>query len=111
MADEFDPIHEPVFSSFWPLLISILGLIIYFAVQDYYLNRQGAVLNQQLQQASPTISEAQNVSTRYVALMNDLLKTAQKDDNAMAIVNDCKKAGLIREVNTNAASATPPAKE
>ncbi len=110
MADEFDPTHEPGFSSFWPLLVCISGLIIYFAVQDFYLNKQGSGLNKQLSDAGPTLSEAQNVSTRYVALMNDLLKTAQKDDNAMAIVNDCRKAGLIRDAGTNATSATPPSK-
>jgi hypothetical protein len=104
MSDEFDPNSEPRFTSFIPLTIALSGFIIWFLFQDYGLNAQRSALNRNFQAALPTISEAQQVSQRYVSLMRDLVKTAQTDDAAKTIVNDAIKAGLIRvQPNANAA--------
>ena len=112
MSDEFDPNSESRFTSFIPLTIALSGFILWFLFQDYELNNQRSALNHNFQAAVPTISEAQQVSQRYVSLMRDLVKTAQTDDAAKSIVNDAIKAGLIR-VQPNAtaapdASATAP---
>ncbi len=113
MSEEFDSSIEPRFSSFIPLTILLAGFIIWFGYQDYELNKERSNLNQNLQTAIPTISEAEQISQRYVALMKDLVKTAQTDDAAKAIVNDAIKNGLIR-VQPNATNGTntpaaPPA--
>ena len=110
MSDEFEPTSDNNFSSFWPLLIVILGLLIWSAYQVYATNQQRVVYDKQFQAAVPTITEAQNVSTRYVALMKDLVETSGKDPAAAQIVKDAIQAGLIHvQPNaTNGAAATPP---
>ena len=113
MSDEFDQSSENNYSSFWPLLILLLGLLVWSGYQVYATNKQRSVNEQQFQAALPTITEAQNVSTRYVALMKDLVETAQKDQAAADIVKAAIAANLIhvqpKAAATNDASATPPA--
>ena len=110
MSDEFEQTPESNFSSFWPLLIIISALLIWSAYQVYATNSQRLVYDKQFQAAVPTITEAQNVSTRYVALMKDLVETSAKDQAAAQIVKDAIQAGLIHvQPNaTNGAAATPP---
>ncbi len=113
MSEEFDHSNGPTFTSFIPLTILLAAFIIWFGFQDYVLNAQRRGLNNEFQSAVPSVSEAQTVSKRYVDLMRDLVQTAQKDDDAKAIVNAAIKAGLIQQKpNTNSpdASATPPSK-
>jgi hypothetical protein len=105
MSDEFDHSSEPRFSSFIPLTIALGALIVWFLFQDYELNSQRSALNRNIAAAQPTVAEAIQVSQRYVALMKDLVKTAQTDDAAKTIVNDAIKAGLIR-VQPNATNGT-----
>jgi hypothetical protein len=111
MSDDFDHGSEPTFTSFIPLTILLAGFIIWFGFQDYELNAQRSGLNKEFQAAVPTIGEAQQINQRYVALMKDLVTTAQKDDAAKAIVNDAIKAGLIHvqqnPTNSDAAPAAP----
>jgi hypothetical protein len=110
MSDEFDHSSDSTFTSFIPLTIALTGFIIWFGFQDYELNAQRSGLNRQFQAAVPTISEAQQINQRYVALMKDLVQTAQKDDAAKAIVNDAIKAGLIHvQPNATNADAAPAA--
>jgi hypothetical protein len=110
MSEEFDPSIEPRFTSFIPLTILLTGLIIWLGFQDYMLNKQRSALTQNFQNAVPTISEAQNVSQRYVDLMKDLVNTAKDDDAAKTIVNDAIKAGLIRvQPNATNSAETPAA--
>jgi len=109
MSDDFDHSSEPRFSSFVPLAILLTAFIIWFGFQDIELNAQRSALNSNISKAQPTVDEAGQVSQRYVALMKDLVKTAQTDPAAYAIVKDAIKAGLIR-VQPNAATgdaATP----
>lgn len=119
MSDEFESSSQHTFSSFWPLLILIAGLFIWFAMQDYLLNNQRNAYNKQFQDQNflQVVGEAQNVSKRYVNLMQDLLQTAQKDQAAADIVKAAISAGLIHvnpaangAAGTNAPAATPPAK-
>jgi len=111
MSDEFDHNPETHYSPFWPLVILISGILIWSAYQVYATNSQRNVYDRQFQAALPTITEAQNVSTRYVALMKDLVETSAKDPAAAQIVKDAIAAGLIHvQPNaTNGAAATPPA--
>ncbi len=112
MSEEFEPSSNENFSSFWPLLIVLIGLLIWSGYQVYATNSQRRVYDQQFQNAMPTIQEAQNVSTRYVALMKDLVETSAKNPAAAQIVKDAIAANLIHvQPNaTNAPAATPPAK-
>jgi len=112
MSDEFDQNPENNFSPFWPLLILVSGLFLWSAYQVYATNSQRSVYDKQFQAALPTINEAQNVSTRYVALMKDLVETSAKDPAAAEIVKAAIAANLIH-VNPNAngtnSTATPAA--
>jgi len=113
MSDEYDPIPDNSYSPFWPLLIIVTGLLIWFAVQDYELNGQRSAYNKQFEdkQFQATIAEAQNIETRYVALMKDLVQTAQKegkDSVAAKIVNDAIQGGLIHiQQNATNSAGTP----
>ena len=109
MSDEFDPIPDNSYSTFWPLLILIIGLMGWSGYQVYAANSQRSVYDKQFQAALPTITEAQNVSTRYVALMKDLVQTAQKDSAAAQIVKDAIQAGLIHVQPNSTNSAGTPA--
>jgi cytoskeletal protein RodZ len=107
MSDEFDPIPSNNYSSFWPLLILVVGLLIWSGYQDWAANKQRSLNAQQFQTAIPTITEAQNIGNRYVALMKDLVQVAQKegkDSVAAKIVNDAIKAQMI-QVQPNATNA------
>ena len=108
MSDEFDHSLEPRFSSFIPLTIALSAFIVWFLFQDYELNEQRSVLNRNIAAAQPTVAEALQIRDRYVSLMKDLVKTAQTDPAADAIVKDAIKAGLIRvQPNATNGDATP----
>src|ERR1700692_241593 len=109
MSDEFDPIPDNSYSTFWPLFILIIGLLIWSGYQVYATNSQRSVYDQQFQAALPTINEAQNIATRYKALMSDLYQTAQKDPVAAQIVKDAIQAGMIHVQPNSTNSAGTPA--
>jgi hypothetical protein len=110
MSDEFDLTPDNNYSTFWPLLILVSGFLIWFGIQDYGLNSQRSADEKQFQAALPTINEAQNVSTKYKALVNDLFQTAQKDPAAAQIVKDAIQAGMLRvQQNATNSVATPAA--
>jgi cytoskeletal protein RodZ len=107
MSDEFEHNPENNFSSFWPLLILTVGLLGWLMYQVWSTNQQRRLLDQQFQNEVPTITEAQNVSTRYVALMKDLVETSAKDPAAAQIVKDAIQAGLIHvQPNANGTNST-----
>jgi hypothetical protein len=113
MSDELDQNSENHYSSFWPLLVLISGLLIWFAFQDYLLNIQRSAYERQFhdQQFLTVVGQADNVTTRYVALMKDLVDTAQKqgkDSAAAKIVNEAIAANLIHVTpNATNGSGTP----
>lgn len=104
MSDEFDS-QDSKFSAFIPLTIALCGFIAWMLFQDYEANSQRSALSHNIQNALPAVSEAHQISDRYVNLMRDLVKTAQTDEAAKAIVNDAIKAGLIH-VQPNATNGT-----
>ncbi len=107
MSEEFDHSTEPRFTSFIPLAIALGAFILWFLIQDYSLNATRSGLNRNIAANQATYDEAIQVGQRYVALMKDLVKTAQTDPAADAIVKDAIKAGLIRvQPNQNAPAAT-----
>lgn len=110
MSEEFDHNPDSHYSIFWPVLILMIGLLIWSSYQVYATNSQRSLYDKQFQAALPTITEAQNIGNRYVALMKDLVQTAQKDQAAAQIVKDAIAANLIHvQPNaTNSASGTPP---
>ena len=108
MSDEFEHIPENNYSTFWPLLILMIGLLVWSGYQVYATNSQRSVYDKQFQAALPTINEAQNIGTRYVALMKDLVQTSAKDPAAAQIVKDAIAAGLIHvQPNSTNSAATP----
>ena len=110
MSDEFDQNPENNFSPFWPLLILLIGLFLWSSYQVYATNQQRNVYDKQFQAAIPTITQAQDVSTRYVALMKDLVETSAKDPAAADIVKAAIAANLIHvQPNATNGAGTPAA--
>jgi len=113
MSDEYDSSNEAP-SVFWPFLILLVGLIVWFGFQDYSLNNQRVVFSQQLDQATPVFNAARNWQGRYNAMMKDLIDTSSKSPNAAAIAKEAVQAGVqvglirIQQNSTNAAG-TPAA--
>jgi hypothetical protein len=97
---------------FWPALLFLLGLAVWLGIQDYQLIGQKQALADFMTKAEPAATEASAITKRYVALMKDLVETAQTDAAAKKIVDDAIKAGFLRVKPTptnGAASAAPPA--
>jgi len=86
------------FSPFYPLLVLLVGLILWLGYQDFEANLQRSALSAQLQAAVPSLTQAKNIQDRYVALMKDLIETATtgKNEKAAAIVKEAQAAGLLR---------------
>ena len=109
MSDELEHIPENGFSPFWPVLILVIGFLIWYGVQDFELNNQRSLLQKQLDAAQPTISQAQNIREHYLALMKAVLQTAQKDSVAAQIVKDAIAAGWIHVQQPAPGAAPAPA--
>jgi hypothetical protein len=116
MSEEYDNESIATFSPFYPLLILLVGMIVWMGYQDFMLNSQRSQAAAQIQSAMPNISQAQNVKDRYIALMKDLIDTAGKDQQAAQIVKEATAAGLLRVQqppageagSTNAPAAAAP---
>lgn len=107
MSDEFDSNPVAGYSSFWPLLILTVGLLIWFGFQDYEFYREHSAYSQQLEdkQFQTTLTDAGKITGRYVALISDLHQTAQKDSAAAEIEKAAIQAGLYHyQANSNAAT-------
>jgi hypothetical protein len=115
MSEEYDNESTPAYSAFYPLLILLVGIIIWAGYQVYMANSQRSATAAQIQQAMPSIVQAQNIKDRYVSLMKDLIETAGKDQQAAQIVKEATAAGLLRVqqpapgADTNAPAASAPA--
>ena len=110
MSDEFDHNPENNYSTFWPLLILMIGLLIWSGYQVFAANSQRDLYAKQFQTAIPTITERPERINRYVALMKDLVETSAKDPVAAQIVKDAIQAGLIHvQPNATNAAGTPAA--
>jgi hypothetical protein len=106
MSDEFDsPEPQQHISSFWPLLIAIVALVLFFGNQDYEINRQRGIVEQQLQAITQPVEQSRYYYARYVSLMKDLADTAQKNAIAAQIIRDAVQAGWI-QVRPNATNST-----
>jgi cytoskeletal protein RodZ len=118
MSEEYDNESSTTFSPFYPLLILLVGLILWSGYQVFMANSQRSANAAQIQAAMPSITQAQNVKDRYVSLMKDLIETASKDPQAAQIVKEATAAGLLRVqqpapgdagTSTNGAAAAAPA--
>jgi hypothetical protein len=117
MSDEFEPNPENNYSTFWPLLILISGLFVWFAIQDYELNLQRRFYDQQVTGAASTIDAAQGWQGRFASILKDLNDTSTKGDtNATPILQAAVQAALQANLihvqpgtNTNTTPAPPAA--
>jgi hypothetical protein len=96
-------------SSFWPLFVLLAAFILSTGYQVYSANSQRLVYDRQFQAALPAITQAQGVSTRYVALMKDLIQSSSKDTAAETIVKAAVASHLV-QINSkpDSAPAVPP---
>jgi len=116
MSDEFDSIPETRFSSFVPLAIFLTGFLCWLAYQDYTLNTQRGIYDQQITSAMPGYQQALTYWDRYKKVINDLANVAstQKDPAAIQITKEAIQAGWISiQPGTNSAGTpaqpAPPA--
>jgi hypothetical protein len=87
MSDEYETSDEQ-FSAFWPLLILIIGLLLWSGFQAYSTFRQCSNFNAELENAGPTVKAAQEAQSKLYTLAQDLLQTGTKDANAAQIVKE-----------------------
>jgi len=120
MSEEFnnDSSSEGNYSPFWPILVLVVGLILWLGYGDFLAFQQHSFLNQQFYAPTTqqTLQAAQNWQGRYGSIMKDLNDTGAKDPAAASILKDAVQAGiqtgLIRVqpgTGTNAAPAAPAA--
>jgi len=111
-----DELSDRPYSAFWPVLILVATFTISNFYQLYELLAHKSAVDQQIEQAKPNIPKAQAAHDRLVALLKDVVATAQKDQNALQVVREATQAGIIRQrpagttpppTDTNAATATP----
>jgi hypothetical protein len=108
MSDEFDsPEPQAHISPFWPMIIVIAAMSVFFGSQDYELNRQRGILVEQLANADQPVQQARYYANRYVSLMKDLAETAQKNAVAAQIIRDAAAQGWI-QVHPNAGGTNAP---
>ncbi|HEV3271561.1 MAG TPA: hypothetical protein VGZ93_05210 [Candidatus Methylacidiphilales bacterium] len=113
MSDEFDQNPEN-YSAFWPLLVLVVGLLIWYGYQDYSLNKQRSYYKDQVEGAQSTIQAAEGWHGRYNSMVKDLNDTSTKGDtNAVPILQAAVQAGiqagLLRVQPGTNATATPAA--
>lgn len=90
----------PVYSPFVPLLILLIGLILWSGYQMCLTYAQASELAAEFKAAQPEITAAQNLRTRLYSLAQDLVETAPKDPYAAQIV---KEANIQMKPNSSAA--------
>ena len=88
MSEQYVEEAEETFSPFWPLLVLIVGLIIWFGYQTYAAYTQSTAFATEFKNAQPTISAAQNAESKLFAVFQDLQQTAVKDQYAAQIVKE-----------------------
>jgi len=102
MSDEYDTSTELVdsddvtFSAFIPLLVLLIGFLIWIGYQDYAENVKRGFFKEQLEQAGPVFDASQKWQGRYTSIMKDLNQVAGggKDPVALAILKDAVQAGI-----------------
>jgi hypothetical protein len=83
------------YSSFWPLLIMLLGLTLWCGYQLYAMNGQCNAINQQYTALEPSVAPAQNMRDKFASVGKDLVDVAAKDANAAQIVKEAIQAGIF----------------
>jgi len=111
-----DELSDRPYSAFWPVLILVATFTISNVYQLFELLSHRSAVDHQIELATPNIPKAQAAHDRLVALLKDVVATAQKDPNALQVVREATQAGIIRQrpanpapppTDTNAATATP----
>lgn len=109
MSEEYDS-NNAYYSPFWPIMIVLIGFILWLSVQVVYLVEQQVTAKTELTKMGPTLQRANVAQTRLLALLKDLAQTSAKDPYAAQIMKEAENAGLIqvRPNNTNE-TASPAA--
>jgi hypothetical protein len=89
-------------SSFWPLVILAGGLLLWSGYQATSAYLQDTELNNEFQQAIPTLTAAQDARAKLYSMAQDLLQASPKDPAAAQIV---KEANI--QIKGPAAGAAP----
>ncbi len=110
MSDEYsheEDSTEEQFTAFWPLLILIVGLLLWSGFQAYFAYHQNANLNAELEAAAPTVKVAQEMQAKLYSLAQDLLQTGARDTYAAQIVKEAN-IQVHAPASTNAPDASAP---
>jgi hypothetical protein len=108
MSEEYDN-ESTNYTPFWPLVIFLAGFAITAGIQLYQVNAQRMALSAQFQSEIPTIQAADGWYARFGSVLNDLVKTAEKDPVAAQIAKEAIQAGVqtgIVQIKQNAPAAS-----
>jgi hypothetical protein len=97
---EYQAPAAPVYSSFGPVCILLIALILWSGYQMALTYAQASELSAEIKAAQPEITAAQNLRSRLYSLAQDLIETSAKDPYAAQIV---KEANIQVKPNPNAA--------
>ena len=98
---------EERYTSFWPLVIVLAGLIGWAGYQDVVSYQQGSALSKEFKDAQPVIKDAEDARQRLYSLAQDLVQTGAKDPYAAQIAKE-NNIQLKSNANSGAGSDTTP---
>ena len=101
-----ETIPEARYSSFWPLAILAVGLLLWSGYQAFSAYSQNSQLNSDFDGAVPTMKAAQTAKDKLYAIAQDLVQTGTHDTYAQQIVREAN----IQVKANNSAPATAPTK-
>jgi hypothetical protein len=79
---------EPAYSPFWPLLILLVGLVLWTGYEAYSNYLQDSNLTATFNRMEPAINDAQKRNDRLLAFAQDLIQTADHDTYAAQVVKE-----------------------
>jgi len=98
---------EHRYTSFWPVLILILGSISYSGYEVIALLEQRIAVSQAIEQMDPKVRYAKYEHGKLEALAKDILNLASTDRNAAQIVAEYKIT-RVEPVSPNATVSNSP---
>ena len=102
--------NDTKYSSFWPMVILMGGLIAWCGYQLFEINKQRMAYNAQYDAMAQYIAPSQKAEAELRSIVEDLIQTSNKDQYAAQILKESIQAGIIHVNNNKADTSAAPAK-